>query len=783
MATTAAQLPNLRTEAKYSPVLQAIHWIVALFVICQLAIAVVLGQLRSLQYGQYVLSLHRQLGFAILIACIVRVALVLRDRGPPLHAELPAWQTLAARLVHLLFYVALIAQPLMGMAIAWARGDSVTAFGIIPLPAPWEISDGVRDRLMSAHIATASLMAGLVAIHIGAVIFNRWKRGVSVIERMLPSGPADTLVNRVPVVIQLLAALGVVTVIALGMGINAIARYRDFTQMTSNYQDTDAAAADELHGAQVAWKEVVGIGAAGNAGHGGDRLRAIADTARSHLQAAAEHVSDSSARAPILAVGTLMQTLSTATEPISTTAVTDIDSRLQDLIDTLSATAQQRQGDIAERASRGHDLIVITVAPMALLGVVLALLLARSMASSVGRTRALVRGIQTNEGSQTILVRGRGEFAELMRDMVSMRSAIQQRSQAEADQRLALEADRARLAEDQQRQQRETERSQSIERQALREQMASEFESQVATIVESVAATIETLKSTAANLARSAASTTQQTADASVVAKRTEDAASRIAASSSQLSRAAHSVRLNAEQSKEKAVFGVQEATAARAEIDVLAAASGRITSITEIITGITRQTHLLAINARIEAARAGEAGRGFCIVADEVKNLAAQTRGAADGIGGHVQQVGTTATRSIEILQNMRTIIEDLEASSSKIFAACDDQSKSTESIASKVTEISSSTVAVAQNIVCVEQTARATESMAAQVVATADFLQDQANSLQDQVANFVLQLRSVTTKGGLTGADEHTKIAARVTHSTIDSARQRRAGAQAHS
>jgi methyl-accepting chemotaxis protein/cytochrome b561 len=746
---------NIASNVRYSPLLQIIHWAVALFVICQLAIALVLGQLRSLQYGQNVLGLHRQLGFAILVLCIVRVILIARAKSPPLSAELPAWQIFAARLVHLSFYVALIVQPLMGMCIAWARGDTVTAFGIVTLPAPWEISDGARDHLMTAHMVTAAVLAGLVVIHIGAVIFNGWKRRVSVIERMLPSGPADTLVNRVPVAMQLLAASGFVIVIALAMGINAVAKYRDFTEMTGAYRDTDQAAADEIRGAQVAWKEIVGIGASGNSSGGGDRLSSIADTARTHLGSAAEHVSDPAARTAILAVGARIQALRAANGAFSAGAIADIDSRVQDLIDTQEAAAQQIQGDIAERASRGHDLIVITVAPMALLGLVLALLLARSMMSSFGRMRALVRGIQTNEGPQEIRVHGRGEFAELTRDMVNMRTAIQQRSQAEADQRLALEAERARFAEEQQRKQREMERLQSSERQALREQMAGEFESQVAGIVESVAATVETLKSTAANLARSAASTTQRSADASMVAKRTESAASRIAASSSQLSTAARSVRQNAEQSKARAVFGVQEATAARTEIDLLAAASGQITSITEIITGITRQTHLLAINARIEAARAGEAGRGFCIVADEVKVLAAQTRGAADGIGGHVQQVGTTAARSIEILQNMRTIIADLEESSSTIFAACDDQSKSTEEIASKVTEISSSTIAVAENIVHVEQTARATEAMAADVVDTANRLQSQADSLQDQVANFVLQLRSVTTPGSLPAAD----------------------------
>jgi len=116
------------------------------------------------------------------------------------------------------------------------------------------------------------------------------------------------------------------------------------------------------------------------------------------------------------------------------------------------------------------------------------------------------------------------------------------------------------------------------------------------------------------------------------------------------------------------------------------------------------------------------------------------------------VHQVGSAATRSIEILQNMRSIIAELEGSSSIIFAACDDQFKSTEDIASKVTQISASTVSVAANIAQAERTARATEAMASDVVETADVLQGQADSLQDQVANFLLQLRSVNsnaTKG----------------------------------
>jgi cytochrome b561/HPt (histidine-containing phosphotransfer) domain-containing protein len=429
----------LESKGKYPPLLQIIHWTVALLVICQLAMGCLLGQLRSLQYGQSVMGLHRQLGFLVLIISLVRLVAVLRQRTPALGGVLPDWQTFAARCVHAGFYTALIAEPIFGLFVAWARGDAVTAFGLLSLPEPWDISDSLRDHCMTAHIVTAAALLGLVTVHVGAVLFNHWRRRVPVLERMLPSGPDGTLVNRVPVAAQLLSALGIVVVIALAFGINAVVKYRELTASRLSYQATDQVAADESRSAQVAWKEIVGIESSGISSQGTDRLRALAETALGHLDSGAQALADPTARSAITGVAALVRPLSEGKESFSAAAITAVDTQLQDLVDTQAANAQQRLGEITEGASLGHDLIVVTLAPMVLLGLVLAILLARSMSTSISRMRALVRGVASNEKSADIIVRGRGELAELMRDMVSMQTAVQQRTQREADERLAVE--------------------------------------------------------------------------------------------------------------------------------------------------------------------------------------------------------------------------------------------------------------------------------------------------------------------------------------------------------
>jgi methyl-accepting chemotaxis protein len=115
--------------------------------------------------------------------------------------------------------------------------------------------------------------------------------------------------------------------------------------------------------------------------------------------------------------------------------------------------------------------------------------------------------------------------------------------------------------------------------------------------------------------------------------------------------------------------------------IDTLGQRSQEIGGIVSVITSIAEQTNLLALNAAIEAARAGEQGRGFAVVADEVRNLASRTRQATDEISGMITSIQQETGNAISTMEQGNTLMQEGLSRNAKVAAALaqiDEQSRS---------------------------------------------------------------------------------------------------------
>jgi len=145
------------------------------------------------------------------------------------------------------------------------------------------------------------------------------------------------------------------------------------------------------------------------------------------------------------------------------------------------------------------------------------------------------------------------------------------------------------------------------------------------------------------------------------------------------------------------AVRQSQETSNKMAELGESARRIGRVT---ETITEISEQTNLLALNATIEAARAGEAGKGFAVVANEIKELARQTADATVDIRNQINAMQATTAITIEDIQQISSVIDEINTVINAIASAVEEQSAATSEIAGNIAQTSEGIADVNENV-----------------------------------------------------------------------------------
>ena len=170
----------------------------------------------------------------------------------------------------------------------------------------------------------------------------------------------------------------------------------------------------------------------------------------------------------------------------------------------------------------------------------------------------------------------------------------------------------------------------------------------------------------------------------------------------------------------------VSQASASREGVEALTEAAEQIGDFVGIISGLAEQTNLLALNATIEAARAGEAGKGFAVVASEVKALAAQTNKSTSEIAERVQAIQARTGDAATAIGSVADAIDKLGEVTSAVAAAMEEQRASTHSFTGVVDDNRKALETVAGQIEALARIARGSADdavgMADLVVAMAD-------------------------------------------------------------
>jgi methyl-accepting chemotaxis protein len=305
----------------------------------------------------------------------------------------------------------------------------------------------------------------------------------------------------------------------------------------------------------------------------------------------------------------------------------------------------------------------IGLAVAVLIAAVFAILLTRSITSSLRQGVSFAAELAAGRLDKTLDIAGKDEVGELARALNSMVATLRQKIEESH-----ASAEQARLSENEAR----AAVTEAEEARCFADNAQKETLLQAATHLEGV---VGVLSSTSNSLLTSIGAAHQ---GAEAQAEKTDRASKdveRMTSSIAEVARNATAAAVVADNSRNKAAGGAnivrqvideigavrKQSESLRLDMEALGGKTDAISQILDMISDIADQTNLLALNAAIEAARAGDAGRGFAVVADEVRKLAEKTMQATHQVGETIQNIQMDTRKNVNSVDSTVQTIENV--------------------------------------------------------------------------------------------------------------------------
>jgi methyl-accepting chemotaxis protein len=291
---------------------------------------------------------------------------------------------------------------------------------------------------------------------------------------------------------------------------------------------------------------------------------------------------------------------------------------------------------------------------------------------------------------------------------------------------------------------KETARRMTEQRRADIHNVAGTFETTVAGVVRSVSASSTELEASAETLGQMAGATRDLSGKVLAASTQAAENVGAVSRAIEELIASVGEISRQARESTRIAREAVAQAGKTDGRIAELMRAASRITDVVKLITAIAEQTNLLALNATIEAARAGESGKGFAIVAQEVKALAAQTAKATGEIGLQIAGVQAATQDSVVSIKEIGETIGRIADIAAVITDAVELQEATTRDIAANLQAATGSASHVAANIAEVNDSAGSITSASTQILSSAKSLSQEGNRLSIEMEKLLTAVRA---------------------------------------